>query len=75
MHYFDHNYSQIWQTLNLPKLETILLRHDLTLKFKIAKRTFLSPEINQIFLSRNITYNLRNPLPHYRNTFYVVTIL
>ena len=60
----DHNYDSIRQLLSLPKLETFFIKQDCIVSYKIAKGAFSSKKINSLFTDRDISYNLRNPLPH-----------
>ena len=63
MHFFDHNYDPIRQLLRLPKLETFLKKQDCIVSYNIAKGLYSSKEVNSLFTTRNISHNLRNPLP------------
>ena len=63
MHYFKHDYMHIRQILQLPKLDSPLIRQDCLVSYKIANRLFSSTKINELLPLRNITYNIRNPLP------------
>ena len=63
MHFFDHNYEPIMKRLNLSPLTSIFRYYDYTIVYRILRDQVDCPELKDLFVSRELTYNIRNPRP------------
>ena len=59
MDWRDHDYSRVMSQFRMPTLESIRLTNDARLAFNIINRNIDCPELSNLFVSREIPYNLR----------------
>ena len=60
-HRFDHNYTPLMRALKISTVDYILDYHDVLLSYRIINGFIINHDILDLFIERNLNYNLRNP--------------
>lgn len=63
MHFFDHDYTEIRCKLGVISLRSLFRYHDFLLSYKIRNKSFSAEGVHELFMSRELPYNIRNPQP------------
>ena len=60
-HRFDHDYTNIMRILKIHPIDSIMDYHDVLLSYRIINGFIGNHDLSDLFIERNINYNLRNP--------------